>query len=258
MTGWVITPKVDEVFRKYHFKLSNINYLNLKHRYNSLIKNTRGIQVKNFSLNNQSEFYSINIIIKASTLSMLSSLNLCFNSFIKKNEYSSQIKYYILKQEVGPVNKNDVFLTNSSKKKTIILSFVNNKKSKLTLNELNVCLIEHDIIYKITEDLNEYLKKIIFNLDRCNLTYSGEAVVIQLFKINKKYQLLGCSLINGFFEENKKIEVLRNGVSLFKGVEIQRIEYLNRRVINTKAVQGNFCLKVLNNNVCINDIIKCL
>jgi translation initiation factor IF-2 len=239
-------------FKKYNTNCLNSSYIALKDRYSLL--SVSDVLKKNSSKLNDNSLTTINFIYKASTLSMLESLKKCVGSVLIKNKFLS-IRFISLREELGLPNKNDLFLASSLKDTTIILSFFN-KKSKLVLNSSKLFLIEHSVIYKINTELDLLLIKLV---EKSNSVFnsSGEAEVIKIFKMNRSFQLLGCRPISGFFEDGRQINIFRKDQLLCNDVTVQGIEHQNSKVSTTRKINGNFCIKILNKNVCVGDLIKC-
>ena len=82
-----------------------------------------------------------------------------------------------------------------------------------------VKILEHNVIYHLTEEVREILSGYLAPIIKTKVT--AEAEILQVFPINlkgRKFQnVAGCRVRNGQVTRNAPIRVMRNGEQVFEG-----------------------------------------
>ena len=125
------------------------------------------------------------------------------------------VRVNVISSGTGAITESDILLADASK--AIIIGFnirPNNKISDFA-EEHNVDLRLHDIIYKVTEELEQAM---IGMLDpEYEEKVTGEAEVRQIFKFSKVGNIAGCNVTNGVIKNGSLARIIRDGVVIYSG-----------------------------------------
>ncbi|KAI9882650.1 MAG: ribosome biogenesis protein tsr3 [Watsoniomyces obsoletus] len=132
---------------------------------------------------------------------------------------NDMVRPKILRAAAGPVTEFDIELANAAK--GVILAF--NTKIDPSIFRLaetsGVPILEHTIIYHLTDDVISKLSEKLPPLITQRVT--GEAEVAEIFEIklkrNQTQKIAGCKVRNGSVHRNSKLRVLRSGETLYEG-----------------------------------------
>lgn len=131
--------------------------------------------------------------------------------------YTSQLcKLDLVHFGVGAVTENDVELAETFN--GVIYAF-NVECPKSVAEKTNVPIKQHNIIYKLVEDIKDELNKRIPLKEVEEVL--GEATVLQQFEINegrKKVPVAGCRCTSGLLKRNALFRLIRNGKKVFEGM----------------------------------------
>lgn len=125
----------------------------------------------------------------------------------------------ILRAAAGSVTESDIELADAAS--GIILAF--NTKIEPSIFRLaetkNVTILEHTIIYHLTDDVLSKLSEKLPPLITQRVT--GEAEVAEIFEIklkrNQTQKIAGCKIRNGIIQRNAKVRVMRGGETIYEG-----------------------------------------
>ncbi|RMA77575.1 translation initiation factor IF-2 [Metamycoplasma subdolum] len=173
---------------------------------------------------------TINVIIKGDVQGTAEAVKNTVSK-IKNDELSVQV----IRATAGEVSKADVMLATASNARiyTFNIPSINSEVKKLAEQE-NIKIIQHNIIYKIVDELRSLIKSLKEPVYVEKLI--GEANVIQLFYYSKVGTIAGCMQNEGQVKENCKVEVWRKNKLIHKGV----IESLKREKNDVKVVEKGF------------------
>lgn len=127
---------------------------------------------------------------------------------------TDKVRVRIIHSAAGTVTENDVLLAAASKASIIGFHSKAEKKAEELAHEEGVDLRFHEIIYKVTEEIEQAMVGLLDATDK--ETLQGEAEVRQLFKINKAV-IAGCFVTEGKVQKAYKVRVKRGGESIFEG-----------------------------------------
>jgi translation initiation factor IF-2 len=127
---------------------------------------------------------------------------------------TDKVRVRIIHSAVGTVTENDVLLAAASKASIIGFHSKAEKKAEELAHEEGVDLRFHEIIYKVTEEIEQAMVGLLDATDK--ETIQGEAEVRQLFKINKAV-IAGCFVTEGKVQKAYKVRVKRGGETVFEG-----------------------------------------
>lgn len=156
---------------------------------------------------------------------------------------NDSVKIRIVKKSVGCVSENDVKTANS-KQGTLIIGFnvKVNKQAERLANQFNVEIKIFDIIYKISEYLEEVIK---LKTPKTKIEEkTGEAKILKIFSKMKDKQVLGGKVIAGELSVKGKVNILRRGENIGKGEIVNLQQYKT----NLKEVkEGEFGAQIQSN-----------
>ena len=143
-------------------------------------------------------------------------------------------KLNVIRSGVGTITESDIVLANASS--ALVVGFNVRPSSKImdVAKEYGVDIRLHNIIYKLTEEMEsamkgmldpEYEEKVI-----------GSAEIRQIFKFSKVGNIAGCYILDGVVKSNSKARLIRDGVVLYDG----EITSLQREKNDAKEVKAGF------------------
>lgn len=177
----------------------------------------------------------IPIIIKSDFLGTLEAVT----KEISKIE-REKISIKIVRKGVGEISDNDAKIASSSGGAMILGFGVSVSKEALSVAEKTGIIIKtFDIIYKITDFLNEELTRITPKETVEEIT--GRVKILKIFSKNKDKQVLGGRVLEGIISVNSNIKILRRENDIGKG----RITELQQQKIKTGEVkEGEFGMMI--------------
>eukprot|EP00899_Mesostigma_viride_P006571 jgi/Mesvir1/15915/Mv08239-RA.1 len=129
---------------------------------------------------------------------------------------SPEVNVKVVLTGVGPVTQSDVDMAASCK--ATIVAF-NVRRGDTTVESLakkeSVQIIYHRIIYKLLEELAGFIAGSAPTQEDRHVT--GEAQVLQVFKMKGAGLVAGCKVTEGALQKDKLLQVLRNGEKVFEG-----------------------------------------
>lgn len=146
----------------------------------------------------------------------------------------------IIQKGVGEISENDAKIA-SSKGEAVIIGFgVGVSKEALGIAEKTGIVIKtFDIIYKITDFLNEELAKRTPKETVEETT--GQAKILKTFSKSKDKQVLGGKIIDGVISVNSNVKILRREYEIGRG----RIVELQQQKIKAKEIKdGEFGMMI--------------
>jgi len=179
----------------------------------------------------QAEVPALNITLKTDVLGSQEALLETFEKF-----KDPEVKLNIIKKGLG--NITDVDVLDSQTAKGIILAF--RVKTVASAEELardtKVPILYFDIIYKLLEEVEERLKKLLS--PQVVRTELGKVLVLAVFKTNKDGMILGGRVMEGRVKNQTKIKAIRNGAIVTRG-DLVGLQSGKEEV--TEVLQGQEC-----------------
>jgi translation initiation factor IF-2 len=157
------------------------------------------------------------IILKTDVLGTLEAVE----SEIKKISIPN-VMIKIIGRGVGGVMDKDVQLAKSDKNSVIVAFHTSVDKKVREMAEINkVSIYEFDIIYKLSEWLQEFAKTVKPKVEIEEVL--GTLKVIRVFNRSKDSQVVGGKVYTGVMKNKHTIQIERHGVKIGKGriVELQ-------------------------------------
>ena len=179
----------------------------------------------------RAEIPALNITLKTDVLGSQEALLETFEKF-----KDPEVKLNIIKKGLG--NITDVDVLDSQTAKGIILAF--RVKTVASAEELardtKVPILYFDIIYKLLEEVEERLKKLLS--PQIVRTELGKILVLAIFKTNKDGMILGGRVMEGRVKNQTKIKAIRNGAIVTRG-DLVGLQSGKEEV--TEVLQGQEC-----------------
>jgi translation initiation factor IF-2 len=127
---------------------------------------------------------------------------------------TDKVRVRILHSAAGTVTENDVLLAEASKATIIAYHTKAERKAEELAKEEGVDLRFHDIIYKVTEEIEQAMVGLLDATDK--ETIHGQAEVRQIFKVNKVV-IAGSFVTEGKVQRAYKVRVKRGEDIIFTG-----------------------------------------
>ena len=146
----------------------------------------------------------LKLILKADVSGSLEALEKVIIQTLKEQSQ----EFEIISKSIGEINLNDLRLAETTK--ALIIAFRTNvsKESKNYLQSRDIKILSDEIIYKLKENLELFLK----NKNQLPYKIVAEAEVLQIFsqKDKKDRQIIGCRLYSGKISKNLRFSIFRN------------------------------------------------
>lgn len=142
-----------------------------------------------------------------------------------KNIQIENVKIKIISKAVGPVNEKDIQLAKSDKNSCVIAFHTTIDKKAREMSEIyGVKINEFDIIYKLSEWLQEFTKNAKPKKEVEEII--GSLKVIRVFNRSKDSQVVGGKVYSGSIKNKHMIQIVRKDVVIGKGriVELQQFK----------------------------------
>jgi translation initiation factor IF-2 len=162
-----------------------------------------------FSTIKEGTIKELPLIVKADTQGSVESL---VGSLEKLS--TDKVRVRIIHAAAGTVNENDVLLAEASKAIVIAFHTKAEKKAEELAKEEGVDLRFHEIIYKVTEEIEQAMIGKLDSVER--EIYLGRAEVLQLFKAGKTV-IAGSRVTDGVVKKSAKVRVKREDEVVFEG-----------------------------------------
>jgi translation initiation factor IF-2 len=155
-------------------------------------------------------FKELNVIVKGDVDGSIEALA---DSLLKLS--TGEVQVNIIHKSVGQITESDVLLASASN--AIIIGFqvrpsVNARKLAET-EEIEIRL--YSIIYKAIEELKQAMEGMLAPEFQEKIT--GNIEIRETFKIPKVGTIAGCMVLDGKFNRNTKVRVVRDGIVVFSG-----------------------------------------
>ncbi len=128
---------------------------------------------------------------------------------------TDKVRVRIIHAAAGTVNENDVLLAEASKAIVIAFNTKAEKKAEELAHEEGVDIRFHNVIYKITEEIEAAMVGLLDATEK--ETIQGQAEVRQIFKVNKTV-IAGSFVTEGKVQKSYKARVKRGEDVIFEGV----------------------------------------
>ena len=185
--------------------------------------------------NSSKDIIALNVIAKCDFFGSSEALRSSIEKIVEKIS-DLNVKINIIKFGVGSINENDIF--SAQETNSIVLGFnvTISPLASMIAREKEVKVKNSKIIYELTDFIYDELEAII-PIDTKIETYA-KAKVLKSFSINKKSQIIGCTINSGEIKSPSSFYVKRVGEIIATGsLESLRVEKNEVK----KVVPGNEC-----------------
>ena len=177
------------------------------------------------------EIKEIPVIIKADVQGSAEAVK----SALEKIEVEG-VKVNVIHSTAGAINEGDIMLADASKAMIIGFNVRPDAAIRRKAEEVGVTIRLHDIIYKVTEEMEHAMKGML------DPVYSevviGQAEVRQIYKISKVGTVGGCMVTDGKLTAGCGVRLIREGIVIYNG----KLSSLKRFKDDAKEVnQGYEC-----------------
>ena len=162
------------------------------------------------------------IMLKADSTGTLIALEKCFSETVAK--YNDDVDVYVLNTGTGDISATDIYAASDSG--AIIYGFNSKltKEAKSLAQQNGVEIINHKIIYRLEDDLNDKLTSMMPQIE--SESFSGRAEVLDTFEINgknrgTKYQINGMKVTSGTIKNKQVYRVFRDDELIYDHLEVK-------------------------------------
>ncbi len=191
----------------------------------------------------------INIILKADVKGSEEAVK---NSLSKIDVEGVKVK--MIRTGTGTVTESDVILANASNAIIIGFNVKPTSKTKDIAKQYGVDIRFYDIIYKVTEEIEDAMKGMLDpEFEEISL---GQAEIRKIYKFSKVGNIAGSYVIDGIIKRDTNARVIRDGIVIYDG----KIGSIQREKDSVKEVKAGLeCgITIENyNDIKESDIIEC-
>jgi translation initiation factor IF-2 len=219
--GFNEIPKVGEKFK---------TFSNMEKATES--KNEKEEEEENDQLNKDGNKKYLNIVLRADVTGSLEVLEQVLNNLPQERG-----ELRIIKKGIGEITENDIRMAESAD--AIILGFKVKTNSQMTKmgESRNVKIKTFDVIYNLIEEIEKIMEK-KFKPEK-ELKETGRIKVVEIFRTEKKRQIVGGKVIKGNVLQGARIEILSQDEEKIGSGRIVTLQKEQKRV--DKAGKGDEC-----------------
>ena len=198
-------PRPGEIFRVFEKEKDSKQFLGKKKKLQSKSNNDLN-SLKNNS--DENEFY--HLIVKTGSQGTMEPVKKVLENISIDNK---AIK--IIHSDIGTVNESDVMLAVASYS-TIVAFQADVEPGALKQAQANNILVKrYDIVYEMIEEVEEFVSE--FGEEKIVENKLGEALILDVFEIDKKGKAAGFRVNSGVLRRNGYMKILRDGKELYNG-----------------------------------------
>lgn len=153
---------------------------------------------------------------------------------------NEEVKATVVSHEAGPPTDSDVDMAKALGAKIFCFNVKVPKPTQAKANKEEVDIQEHNIIYRLIEEVTEELSNKLPPI--IEIKVLGEAAIQGVFSISNKNKkntkVAGCKVGNGIIKRSSKVKVLRKGTPIFTGT-LSSLKQVKDDI--TEAKKGNEC-----------------
>lgn len=183
----------------------------------------------------------LNLIVKADVQGSLEAISQALEKLS-----GDKVRIKILHSGTGAISESDILLASTARAIVIGFNIRPLAKIKALAEQEQVDIRFYDVIYKLSEDIQNAMKGLLAPVTKEE--YLGQAEVRQVFTLPKHGMVAGAFIVDGKLQRNVGVRLLRAGVVIYTGT----IASLKRFKEDVREVtKGHECGFMLNN---FNDI----
>lgn len=153
---------------------------------------------------------TLNIIIKADVLGSLEAAE-----DILKKIPQDKVLVKVIKADVGSVDEADIKLVKGTGAKIIALRAKTSPIAKNLASRENIRIVNFDVIYEFADAVRNLLLRLVE--PEIVKKEIGKVKILEIFKVDKKSQVIGGRIISGVVRKNSMVHVYRNNEKLGEG-----------------------------------------
>lgn len=190
----------------------------------------------------------LNLILKADSIGGLEALKIALKTL--KTKFST---YKIITNSIGAIKDSDLEIAKISNATIVNYNTTLDKLTEHKAQKEKIKIISNKIIYKIIEEIDQNLTKLIKLIEK--EVYVGTAIVLKIFKSSKIGNISGCNVKDGQIIKNGIAKIYRKDKIVFEG----KIQSLYRAKNEAKEIKTGFDCGIYTgfNEIKEEDIIKC-
>ena len=163
----------------------------------------------------------VNILIKCDFDGSKDAILACLDSYDE-----AEVRLDVLEADVGEVTQEDIQFAHDFQGIMYCFNVGVSDVVRKAASHLNVPIREYNIIYRLIDDIKQELS---LNMPMADVDIQvGKGIVIQEFLINegkKKIPIAGNKVIQGKFDRNSLIKVIRGGNGVIRDVKLTSLKY---------------------------------
>lgn len=154
----------------------------------------------------------LNVVIKGDVDGSIEAINDALQTYTSK-----KVSLNVLSAEVGAINENDIKHADTFKGTVFGFNVKTSKKMQSFAKQLGVSVKQHNIIYKLLEDIKDELSNRLPPIQE--ETVNGEAAVLKVFHLTgtRRAVVAGCRVKRGSLIRDSFYRVTRNDEVLYEG-----------------------------------------
>lgn len=152
---------------------------------------------------------------------------------------NEEVKSIVLSHEAGPPTETDIELAKTLGAKIFCFNIKVPKPMVSKADKENVTIKEHNIIYRLIEEVNEELTSHL--KPRIEIKTLGEVEVKDVFVVTvkkSKVKIAGCKVETGSIKKSSKVKVLRGKEVVYEGT-LSSLKHIKDDI--SEARKGNEC-----------------
>lgn len=173
-------------------------------------KKAESVIYSNVHAHEDANMKNFNIILKAASKGALEAIK---NAVLKIE--SEEVKLSIVHSSVGAVSEGDIKLASASNASIMTFNTTVAPNAKAELAQKGVSVKSYSVIYKLVEEIEETLQKML--TPKIKELYIGSMKVLKIFNIPKVGTIAGGVITEGKINKDSIIAILRDSVEIYKG-----------------------------------------
>ena len=135
-----------------------------------------------------------------------------------------EVEVYPIHTGIGAISKSDLLMALTGSRLVVGFNVSLLPKMEQLSKEKGIEIRLYDVIYKLTQDLSEIARSLIYR-DEEKERITGKAKVIALFKSSRKGVILGCEVLEGTLLQGKNFRIISAMGPVYSGkIESLHIE----------------------------------
>ncbi|EMG47656.1 IFM1 Translation initiation factor IF-2 [Candida maltosa Xu316] len=152
---------------------------------------------------------------------------------------NEEVTSVVISHEAGPPSDSDIEMAKTFNATIFSFNMKVPKQISMRADKEGVRIKEHNIIYRLIEDVTEELSSHL--KPRVEIKTVGEVEIRDVFVVTvkkKKVKIAGCKVTQGSIKSNSDVVVLRNEKEIFKG-KLSSLKHVKDDI--TEATKGKDC-----------------